>query len=364
MHLRLGDGECGAAAARRALSAVRIAADAATELARRIFVVYGAPDRDARIVSEHLVTCDLMGVHSHGLNRVVQYTGEIASGLLQPAAVPAVRRLGPTCLLIDGGSGFGQVACTAAVEVAAEAVAAHGTAFVAVRNTQHTGRLGAYTEALARAGNVAMAFGSGAPRFHRVPPFGGLEGRMSTNPISWAAPTATEPLVADFATTSVPEGKIRLWRDTRREVPRDALCDAAGRMSFDPEDLYADPPGFLLPLGGERYGHKGSALAMLAEMVATVLAGDAIGDTESRGQNLALLAIRGPEDLADRVSDTVRYLRSSAPRDPARPVLMPGEIEQNAAAGATSVELGQASWQRLEAVAVDAGVPTPPVGSA
>ena len=345
------------------MSTVRLAAGAATELARSIFVAHGASDRNARIVAEHLVTCDLMGVSSHGLNRVVQYTGEIADGLLHPTAVPTVRRLGPTRLLIDGGSGFGQVACSVAVDVAVETVAAHGTAFVAVRNTQHTGRLGAYTEALARAGNLAMAFGSGAARFHRVPPFGGSEGRMSTNPISWAAPTATEPLVADFATTSVPEGKIRLWRDTGREVPPDALCDAAGRMSSDPEDLYGDPPGFLLPLGGERYGHKGSALAMLAEMMATVLAGDAIDDTGSRGQNLALLAIRGGEDLAERVGDTVRYLRSSAPRDPTRPVLMPGEIEQNAAAGATSVELGQASWRRLAGVAAAAGVAIPLVGS-
>ena len=345
------------------MSTVRIAADAAIELARCIFLAHGASDRNARLVAEHLVTSDLMGVSSHGLNRVVQYTSEIAGGLLHPAAVPAVTTLAPTRRQIDGGSGFGQVACTLAVEVAAEAVATYGTAFVTVRNTQHTGRLGAYTEALARSGNLAVAFGSGAPRFHRVPPFGGLEGRMSTNPISWAAPTAAEPLVADFATTSVPEGKIRLWRDTGREVPPDALCDADGHMSSDPEDLYSDPPGFLLPLGGERFGHKGSALALLAEMAATVMAADAIDDVDGRAQNLALLAIRGEPDLADRVSDTVRYVRSSAPRDPRRPVLMPGEIEQRAAAGATSVELGEASWRRLAAVAADCGVATPAPGS-
>ena len=346
------------------MNTVRIAADAATELARQIFVAHGASNRNARIVAEHLVTSDLMGVPSHGLNRVVQYTSEIAGGLLRPAATPAVTTLAPTRLQIDGGSGFGQVACMAAVDVAAKAVAEYGTAFVTVRNTEHTGRLGAYTEALARSGNLAVAFGSGPPRHHRVPPFGGREGRMSTNPISWAAPTAVEPVVADFSTTSVPEGKIRLWRDTARAVPPDTLCDATGRMSSDPEDLYSDPPGFLLPLGGERFGHKGSALALLAEVAATLLSGDATDDADDRGNNLALLAVRGAPDLADRVSDTVRYLRSSAPRDPQRPVLMPGEIEQKAAAGATSVELGEASWQRLAAVAVDCGVAAPPVDGA
>ena len=345
------------------VSVVRIEAVAARELAREIFIACGAPARHAVIVADHLVQSDLMGVPSHGLNRVVQYTGEIDSGLLRPGADPAVSTLAPTRLQVDGGSGFGQVACTAAVEVAAEVVAEYGTAFVGVRNTQHTGRVGAYTEALARRGNLAVAFGSGAPRFHRVPPFGGLEGRMSTNPISWAVPTAAEPLVADFSTTSVPEGKIRLWRDTGQEVPPDVLCDATGRMSSDPEDLYRDPPGLLLPLGGERFGHKGSALALLAEMAATILAGDAV-DAEGRAQNLALLAVRGGENLADRVSDAVTYVRSSAPRDPRRPVLMPGEIEQRTAAGATSIELGEASWARLAAVAADCGVSTPRVGSA
>ena len=343
------------------MSAVRVAADAATELARRIFVAHGASDRNARIVAEHLVTSDLMGVSSHGLNRVVQYTDEIASGLLRPDAVPALTAMMPTRLQIDGDSGFGQVACMAAVEAAAEAAVTCGTAFVTVRNAQHTGRLGAYTEALARAGNLAVALGAGPPRHHRVPPFGGREGRMSTNPISWAAPTAAEPLVADFSTTSVPEGKIRLWRDTARAVPPDALCDATGGMSSDPEDLYSDPPGFLLPLGGERYGHKGSALALLAEVAATVMAGDASDDTEGRGSNLALLAVQGDADLTERVSATVRYLRSSPPRDPRRPVLMPGEMEQSAAAGATFVELGEASWQRLAAVAANCGVAIPPV---
>ena len=100
------------------MNTIRIAAEAATELARQIFVAHGASNRNARIVAEHLVTSDLMGVPSHGLNRVVQYTSEIAGGLLRPAATPAVTTLAPARLQIDGGSGFGQVACMAAVDVA------------------------------------------------------------------------------------------------------------------------------------------------------------------------------------------------------------------------------------------------------
>ena len=247
-----------------------------------------------------------------------------------------------------------------AVDAAARVVATCGTVFVTVRDVQHTGRLGAYTEPLARAGNLAVAFGAGPPRKHLVPPYGGRDGRLSTNPIAWAVPTAGDPLAADFSTTAESEGTIRLWSDTVQAVPPDVLCDAQGHMSRDPEDLYTDPPGFLLPLGGERYGYKGFALGLLADVAATLMSGDESGDTGGRGYNLALLAIRGDPALGERAGATVRYLRSSAPRDPERPVLMPGEIKRNSVPDASSIELGVATWQRVAARAADCAVAVPP----
>ena len=131
-------------------------------------------------------------------------------------------------------------------------------------------------------------------------------------------------------------------------------------MSSDPEDLYTDPPGFLLPLGGERYGHKGFALGLLADVAATLMSGDESGDTEGRSYNLALLAIQGDPALGDRAGATIRYLRSSAPRDPERPVLMPGEIKRKSVPDASSIEVAAATWQRVAARAADCAVAVPP----
>ncbi len=343
------------------MNVVRVAVDAALDFARSIFIAHGASADNAAAVAEHLVCSDCLGIPSHGLHRIVWYTDDIRSGLLHPAAVPAVRTIGPTRLQVEGRGTFGAVGAMAAVDVAAEAVAAHGTAFVTVRDVHHTGRLGAYTEPLARAGNLAVAFSSSPPRHHLVPPFGGRDGRLSTNPISWAVPTTGEPLVADLSTTSMSSGAIQLWRDTAQELPPDVLCDARGRMSSDPEDLYTDPPGFLLPLGGEHHGHKGFALGLLADAAATLMSGDGSDDTEGRNFNLALLAVRGDSALAERADATIRYLRSSARLNPGRPVLIPGEVKRNSVADAISVELGAATWRRLTAVAGSCAVAVPPV---
>ena len=340
---------------------VRVRADAALALARDIFIAHGACEQNAAAVAEHLVGNDCLGISSHGLHRVVQYTDDIRSGLLRPAAVPTVRTIAPTRLQVEGGGTFGVVGAMAGVNAAADLVAAVGIAFVTVRDIHHTGRLGAYTEPLARAGNLAVVFSSGPPRKHLVPPFGGLEGRLSTNPMAWAAPTSQQPLGADFSTTSMSEGTIRLRLDAELEIPPDVLCDAEGRMSSNPEDLYTDPPGFLLPLGGEHHGHKGFALGLLADVAATLMSGDECDDTNGRGYNLSILAVRGDPSLAERADGLVRYLRSSAPRDPLHAVRIPGDIKPDSVGDEAEIELGAATWQRVAAEAESCAVALPAV---
>ena len=115
------------------MKVVRVAVDAALDLAHSIFIAHGASEQTAAVVAEHLVGNDCAGVSSHGIHRVVQYTDDIRSGLLHPAAVPVVKTMAPTRLHVEGGGGFGQVGAMVAVEAAAQAVATGGTVFVTVR---------------------------------------------------------------------------------------------------------------------------------------------------------------------------------------------------------------------------------------
>jgi uncharacterized oxidoreductase len=339
---------------------------AATDLRRlaaSLFVAHGASGENAAAVADHLVESDLGAVHSHGLIRVPQYIREIKEGELDPAATPLVESEAGARVSLDGRRAFGQVAATAAVDAAGEAVRAAGVAVVTVRRAGHAGRIGAYTEALARAGHVALAFCSGPRSGHRVVPYGGTEGRLATNPISYAYPAEPEPVVADFSTSAAPEGHIRVLRDRGVSAPADVLQTAEGSATTDPWVLYREPLGTLLPLGGTTFGHKGYGLAVLVEAMATLLAGEDTTDERRSGNNLALVAVATDVGFAERAVRLGNYLRSSRPIDPARPVLLPGDRERLARRASGAVSVDTTTWSALVALAAEHRLDVPaPLG--
>lgn len=187
---------------------------------------------------------------------------------------------------------------------------------------------------------------------------------MSTNPISWAVPTDGRPLVADFATSTIPEGRIRVLRDLGQKLPPDTVCDYQGLPTVEPEDFYGHPDGthrgFLMPLGGERFGHKGYALGLLAECFSTLMSGDETGEPAGRGNNLSLLALRADPDYTTRASQLIDYMKSATPVDASRPVRVPGEPEFLHAEYTTNFAFSEQSWRRLHELAHEKTVPMPP----
>ena len=157
--------------------------------------------------------------------------------------------------------------------------------------------MGAYPEALARAGCIGIAACSGPPSGHWVAPFGGREGRISTNPIAFAWPVeGAEPAVADFSTAATAEGVVRSLRNRGLPAPDGMLRDAEGRPTSDPGVLYATPGGAIQPLGGS-LGYRGTALALLAEVLTTLLSGESIDDAARVGTDMAVIAIVVPAAL-------------------------------------------------------------------
>ena len=228
-------------------------------LTSAIFERAGAPPEEARVVAELLVKADLMGLPSHGVLRVPQYVHDISAGGIKPGAEIVISESRSTIHRVDGGWNFGQIVASRATETAVAAAEQHGMACASVRRVRHVGRLGAYTEMAAARNCLALATCSSAGEGHWVAPFGGRKGRLGTNPISFAAPTGGRPVVLDFSTSSLPEGKVRYLRDTGDTLPPDTLVDSEGNPSLDPGDLYdqaGGPAGAILPSGGVQ-GYKG-----------------------------------------------------------------------------------------------------------
>src|SRR6266566_4451944 len=220
-----------------------VQASDATSLVARLFRKSGALPSHANVVARHLVESSQLGVHSHGLIRVPQYLHEIRSGHLDPRAKPRrVARHGAASWVF-GNSGFGQVCAIYAAGEATAAARRYGVGLVIAKSLGHTGRLGAYAELVSNARCVAVIFGNGPPSSHLVAPFLGIDGRLATNPIAFAIPSGNTPVVADFSTSAMPEGKLRVARNLGENLPPGVLQDPSGNATDDPAVLYGQPRG-------------------------------------------------------------------------------------------------------------------------
>ncbi len=333
------------------------------QFACSLFEAYGATRENAAIVTDHLVESSLAGMHSHGLIRVPQYIREIEEGLLDPAAQPVRSAQQGSRVTIEGNRSSGQVAATFAVAEAVTTAAAHGVAVVTVRRCAHIGRVGVYPEAIARQGYLALAFCSASPRQQRVAPLRAREARLSTNPIAYAFPTATDPVVGDIATSAIAEGKIRSLRNRGLPAPHGALHDGRGAPTTDPNVLYEDPPGTLQPLGGPDFGHKGFALSLLVEAMSTLLSHEDPVDDSRHGNVLTIVSIAVDAGYVTRAERLLTYVRSAEPIDPARPVVLPGEPERQARRAAEGVLIDAPTWEAIVALAEARRLPVPaPMG--
>jgi uncharacterized oxidoreductase len=260
-------------------------------LGKALLAAAGATADHAGAVVDHLLEADTMGLKSHGIMRVPQYLDDIAAGGIDPVAAPVFVQAAPGRTACDGNKGFGQVVGQAMAHEAVRLAGTTGVAFVTGRHMGHTGRIGAYPETIAAAGMIGIVVCSGPRHGHWVAPFGGREGRLATNPIAYAFPVkGAPPVVADFSTSVVPEGVVRNLKYRGQPAPAGALRDAAGRDTTDPSVLYGTPRGTIQPLGGA-FGYRGTALAMLVEVLAAIAAEDNTDDATREGSNLAMIAI-------------------------------------------------------------------------
>jgi LDH2 family malate/lactate/ureidoglycolate dehydrogenase len=338
---------------------VRVNAEEMDHLGRTLLEHAGTRPEEAAIVVHHLIEASAMGLHSHGVLRIPQYLDEIASGFIDPIATIDVHRVTPTRLLLDGHHAFGQVAGMELVNAVLPVARELGMAVGTVRGVAHTGRIGAYPETAARQGFIALACCNGGPSGHWVAPFGGRDGRISTNPMAFAWPVAgADPSVADFSTAATAEGVVRSLRFRGLSAPPGTLRDADGRETNDPGTLYATPKGAIQPLGGP-LGYRGTALGLLVEVLTTLLADKRVDDRSRVGNDMTLLAIAPDAGFGTLAKDLGDHLRASPAIDPERPVMMPGDRERANAAAAVGVEVDGPTWAALTAAAARAGVPMP-----
>jgi hydroxycarboxylate dehydrogenase B len=328
-----------------------------------------APDEAAE-VARHLVEANLKGHDSHGVGMIPSYVRAARVGHLRPnVRLATVRELGPVGVF-DGGAGYGQMMARAATAWAVSRAKESGLALFALRNTHHVGRVGTYGEQAAADGLVAIFFVNVLIVPGRVAPFGGVAGRLGTDPICITFPGTSRvpPFVLDFATSRVAAGKVRVALNEKKPVPTGWIIDAEGRDSTNPGTFFgrspADGGGALLPFGE----HKGSGLAVACELLAGVLAGaGAMHDgLPNRGvQNGMFAIVIEPTQFADRdwlegeMERLIDWVKSSPPREGTDAVLVAGEPERIAMARRLKdgIPIDDTTWGELMEAAKTVGLP-------
>jgi uncharacterized oxidoreductase len=228
------------------------------------------------------------------------------------------------------------------------------------------GRLADYTRMAAEQDLVGIMMVNGGNASPLVAPFGGTAGRLGTNPLSMAFPVTGEvPFILDMTTSVAGEGQVRVKHLRGEQLPEDWLLDHQGRPTTDPNALYQEPRGALLPLGGS-VGHKGFGLAMVVEMLSGILAHG--GYAGQGADNLAhgmftivvdISAFVEPSEFRAEIEDLLNYVKSAPLAPGVEAIMYPGEPEalEQERRERDGIPVDDDTWQQIIALGQELGIP-------
>jgi hydroxycarboxylate dehydrogenase B len=348
-----------------------IAPDKLERAVTDIFTTAGSSNEESKRIAHYLVGANLAGHDSHGVARVIRYVQ-----LMQDDQVVSDQKVDvlvdtPVIAVVDGKYGFGQTVAPQAVQIGIDKCKRMGLSAVGLRNAGHVGRVGDWADMAAQAGLVSIHFVNAAGSI-LVAPFGSTDRRFSTAPYCVGVPMpGREPLVLDFATAFVAEGKVFVASQGGKPIPSDALIGPDGEHSDDARLLYGDyittgkrdiasGKGAIRAFGD----HKGSGLALICEVLGGALSGTGCTSPGRRIANGMFSFYIDPAQVdpsnffSDDVLRFVEFVKQAKPAPPATETLVPGEPELRMRAQrlGEGVPLPEETWRSLLEAARLAGL--------
>lgn len=350
---------------------VTIQAQKLIDFVAEVFAHSQSSPEEAKRIATYLTTANLTGHDSHGVIRVPVYIRWKKMGSVVPDQTVEVLVDTPSLAVVDGKFGYGQTVTPQAVKIGIEKCKAQGLAAVALRNAGHIGRVGDWAEVAAAEGLVSIHFVNAAGSL-LVAPFGGVQKRLSTAPYCVGIPRqGQDPIVLDFATSIVAEGKVLVASRGGKKLPKGALIDADGTLSEDPVVLYGPhtaegPRDHTKGSGAIRaFGeHKGSGLALICELLGGALTGTGATAPDRRFAN-GMFAIYVDPKRVDtsnffdgEISRYIDFFRATKPMAGVEAVLVPGDPERKMRAERTAngVPLPDDTWAAIVNTAREVGV--------
>jgi LDH2 family malate/lactate/ureidoglycolate dehydrogenase len=327
-----------------------------------ILLAAGVASHKAKVAADCLISANLRGVDSHGIQLLPFYIEQLLAGEMDAAADGRVISESGSCLTFDGQNGLGQWIAETCCAHAVRLARSQGIGMVVARESNHFGAAAWWAQKMRDAGQIGIVMCNASPI---VPPWQGREGRMGTNPICMALPG---PWLLDMATTTVAAGKIfKAFLNGQPEIPPGWAFNSEGVPTTSTAEAYR---GMLMPLGG----YKGSGLAMMVEILCSVLSGGAmcneIGGIRFRGKPVRVsqmyLAIdiarfMPVEEFTARVEALVGIMKSTQAAPGYSEVLVAGDPEwrMEAERRANGIPIAEGNWNALAKAARSVGVVPP-----
>ena len=309
----------------------RIPAERVAAFIARALRAVDIPEADAASIADLMTRADVNGSDGHGVFRLPQYIRRIKGGAVNVRPDIRVVREAPAMAVVDGDNGMGHLVMRRATELAIEKAKTAGIAWVGAKWSNHAGPASLYASMPLAHDMIGLYLAVG--NANHLPPWGGLDMLLSTNPIAVAIPAGDEaPVVLDMATTVAAYGKVKTKAQRGEMMPEGWMMDRQGQPLLDPK---RSNEGFLLPIGG----YKGYGLALIFGMLAGTLNGAAMGrdvvdfnadDTTptNTGHSICAINIAAFQPVAEfkaSVDALVRDIRSSERLPGVDRIWLPGE---------------------------------------
>ncbi len=334
----------------------------------------GVPDSDSEIVADVLLKADMLGIDSHGINRLKPiYLDRIKDGILNPETKIDIIKETFTTAVLDANNGMGHVVSHKAMNMCIEKAKTYGMGMVAVRNSSHFGIAGYYGLMAAKAGMIGISGTNARPS---IAPTFGVENMLGTNPLTFVMPTDEEfPFFLDCATSVSQRGKFEYYAKMGKDLPKGWVIDENGESKTDSKQVLLDlikGKAALTPLGGigeETAGYKGYGYATVVEILCAALQGGKFLKALSGFENGKKVPYRlghffiainienftTLEEFKHTAGDILRQLRESKKMPNHDKIYTAGEKEylNYLKRKETGVPINNALWEEMKNVAIE-----------
>jgi len=261
---------------------VRVKRDLLEQFCTSVFETLGSENEEASNSAKILVAADARGIQSHGVGRLWRYVNGIQKGVMKTNVSPTIIQETPLSIVLDANGAMGMALSKKSMISVIDKAQHLGAAFCSIRNSNHFGIAGYYSEMAAASDMIGITMTNTAAL--GVPTFG-REALVGTNPIALSVPASNDRMFTlDMSTTCVTRGKVEVYNRERAPLPEGWAVDTNGEVTTDSfkllDDMLFQRGGGILPLGGVgelHGGHKGFGLGVLVDIFSAITSGGEFG---------------------------------------------------------------------------------------